>query len=104
VDPREFKHGTARSLHTQGEQLFRVEMTVKASDLRELWIAAAMKAMRAPGTRMEDVEALIGPCEDPEIATCIAMLTYKECLEGCELESFDVEALPCTTRSDRLPA
>ena len=82
----------------------RVTFTLSVSDRDALWGAAAAQALAAPGTRLGDVIEVIGPREDPSIADCIAMLTQPAPMPGCELDTFEIEAIAPEVRGDRKAA
>jgi hypothetical protein len=92
MDPREFNHadlGRGARAVDSGED-YRVELRVSVKDARSLWAAAAAKAMSVGLSSAADIEDTLGPCEDPSIADCLAILVEPAPIPGCELEQFAV--------------
>jgi hypothetical protein len=98
MDPREFSHANRRRSAALPEvdgdgQDYRVAITFKVRDVRSLWAAAAAKALAVGLMTLEDVEATLGPSEDPCVEDCIAFLTQPAPIPGCTLTAFDVAPL-----------
>ena len=99
MDPREFSHAdlsrrapAVAAVAEPGEE-YRVELRFSVRDARSLWAAAAAKAMSVGLLTIEDVEDTLGPCDDPSVADCLAMLAEPAALAGCKLEDFSVSRL-----------
>ena len=71
---------------------FRLCLSLSVVDADRLWSAAAARATTViPGATEEDVEDMIGPREDPNLADCLALLTGPSAIPGCTLTDFRVE-------------
>lgn len=74
---------------------YRISIAVDVTNVRALWNAALSRGLMAPDATFEDVVDTIGPCEDPIIADCLAMLAMPIDLHGCAIEEFAIDpALP----------
>lgn len=71
---------------------FTVTLTLTVENPRDLWSAAADRAMAAPGMVLSDVLDTIGPREDPAISECLSMLTAPKAIPGCTLEDFEIRS------------
>ena len=72
---------------------YRISLTLAVTDGRALWSAAAARLLAAPGTTLDDVIEVIGPCEDPLINDCIATLAKPDTFPGCVLDDFWIDGL-----------
>lgn len=99
MDPREFDHaGRIRSAATSVPLAdtadYRVEFSLQLRDARSLWAAAAAKALTIGLMTLEDVEATLGPSEDPSVEDCIALLVEPLPVPGCTLSAYEVTRKP----------
>lgn len=97
MDPREFSHAEIGRCAAGGAEPvaadYRVELRFSVRDARSLWAAAAAKALAIGLMTLEDVEDTLGPCEDPSIDDCIALLAEPGPVPGCTLAGFHVTRL-----------
>lgn len=98
MDPREFSHAEIGRCAAGGAEPleaadYRVEFRFSVRDARSLWAAAAAKALAIGLMTLEDVEDTLGPCEDPSIDDCIALLAEPGPVPGCTLTGFHVTRL-----------
>lgn len=75
---------------------YRISLTLAVTDGRALWSAAAARLLAAPGTTLDDVIEVIGPCEDPSVNDCIATLAKPDTFPGCMLDDFWIDGLSRT--------
>jgi hypothetical protein len=88
---------------SQGHR-YRISIAVDVINARALWNAALSRGLMAPGATFEDVVDTIGPCDDPAIADCLAMLALPADLKGCSVEDFAIDpALPRGVIESSLP-
>ena len=73
---------------SQGHR-YRISISVDVINARALWNAALSRGLMAPGATFEDVVDTIGPCDDPAIADCLAMLALPADLKGCSVSPLD---------------
>ena len=79
---------------SQGDR-YRISIAIDVVNTRALWNAALSRGLMAPGATFEDVVDTIGPCDDPAIADCLAMLALPADLKGCLVDDFTIDpALP----------
>jgi len=94
-----FEHGDRRDgqrccdLQPRPQPDYRINLTIAVVDPQALWTAAAAKLLAAPGITVDDMVDMIGPCEDPSIADCLATLAEPVALPGCILDDFWVADL-----------
>jgi hypothetical protein len=72
------------------QSAFRIELSLSISDAAALWAAALGKGLSSPGAVREDVVAVIGPAEDPDLAACLSLLAGPSPIPGCELHDFEL--------------
>lgn len=74
---------------------YRISIAIDVVNTRALWNAALSRGLMAPGATFEDVVDTIGPCDDPAIADCLAMLALPGDLKGCLVDDLTIDpALP----------
>lgn len=78
--------------HEAGQ--WSIALWLRVDDPTTLWRAAADSAMAAPDMTLDDVIDTIGPSDDPEIASCLAMLLDCGRFAGCEFEGLVCRAAP----------
>lgn len=83
---------------------FELSIRVTIDDPGLLWRAAAAAALSRSGCDDSDLEELLGPIEDPDIADCLTMLLGPRALSGCMYEAFAVAPLGGAGRSATRPA
>lgn len=69
---------------------FDIRICVSVQDAAMLWRMAAATAMISGGLTEADVEDMLGPREDPNIADCIGLILGPGALAGCTFEEFVV--------------
>lgn len=69
---------------------FDIRICVSVQDAATLWRMAAATAMTSGGLTEADVEDMLGPCEDPNIADCLGLILGPGMLAGCTFEDFAV--------------
>ena len=72
---------------------FEVTIRLNVDDPGLLWRAAAAQALSYSGCEATDLEEMLGPIEDPNLADCVAMLLGPRALSGCLYEAFAVRAV-----------
>lgn len=75
---------------------FEVTIRLNVDDPGLLWRAAAAQALSFSGCETTDLEEMLGPIEDPNLADCVAMLLGPRALSGCLYEAFSVRPVEAT--------
>lgn len=59
-----------------------------------LWQSAARLCLEDPTLSAEDIEDLIGPCEDPSISDCLMVLALAQSIPGCARLDAGLDEIP----------
>lgn len=83
---------------TDGDE-YTIVLRLGVGDHAQLWNAAVARATISTRMTFDEVVETIGPCEDPNIGDCLAMLFDPSNLPGCRALSWS-----CTQLPDRVPS
>lgn len=67
---------------------YHIFLKVAVESVSELWQAAALSCVRNNDLTDADIADTIGPCEDPSIEDCLAMLALPDSIAGCRMIDF----------------
>lgn len=88
---------TGQDEHTTTNE-YRFSLTISVRDPHILWRAAAAQALAVTGLDQEDIEDVIGPMDDPQIADCLSILLTPATLSGCMLRDQEIVLAPRSMR------
>lgn len=72
------------------DRRFQYTLDIVVQDAEQLWISAAARCSSFGGMDDEDIEDVIGPRQDPDIAACLSMLMAPSAVAGCQAIDFAI--------------
>jgi hypothetical protein len=103
TNPREVFSDCVKIGAANSPQEFRLSVTLTVRDVEHLWRMAAARALELTGLAQSEVEDVIGPCEDPQIADCLGMLLAPRPVAGCVFKTISIEKIERTSRKNDKP-